>query len=254
MVRAYWAISDHPFSFERAKETLALGKEREIVLPDVFSRRVGVLAAQSRHEAPASELRRGDGVGRRDVLRVVDREALVVVAHPRVALAVLVERVVVHVVVGVLGACLQRPAGRELLFEGQRRRGDVVDARGVVAVGGVRRRTRSRYAAEIVVSGVGLAAGVVEEQFERRAERVDLADVVERRRVVVADVEVVEIAVGVCQRSAVVEIRVGVVRLSVAVAPVFHLRADAVFCRRSRPPLRRWPRNCGCGPSSPNGR
>ena len=111
---------------------------------------------------------------------------------------------------------------------GQRRRGDVVDALGVVAVGRIRRRSRSRHAAEVVVLGVGFAARVVGKEFERRAERVDLADVVERRRVVVADVEFVEMAVRACHRAGVLEIRVGVVRLPVPVAPVLELRADAV--------------------------
>ena len=216
------------FLLRKGEGDVGVWKEREIILSDAFSRRVGVFAAQTSHEAPAAELRRGDGVGRRDVLRVVDREALVVVARPCVALEVSVERVVVHVVVGVFGSGLERPAGRKPLFEGQRRRGDVVDALGVVAVGRIRRRSRSRHAAEVVVSGVGFAARVVGKEFERRAERVDLADVVERRRVVVADVEFVEMAVRACHRAGVPEIRVGVVRLPVPVAPVLELRADAV--------------------------
>ena len=215
------------FLLRKGEGDVGVWKEREIILSDAFSRRVGVFAAQTSHEAPAAELRRGDGVGRRDVLRVVDREALVVVARPCVALEVFVERVVVHVVVGVFGSGLERPAGRKPLFEGQRRRGDVVDALGVVAVGRIRRRSRSRHAAEVVVSGVGFAARVVGKEFERRAERVDLADVVERRRVVVADVEFVEMAVRACHRAGVPEIRVGVVRLPVPVAPVLELRAGA---------------------------
>ena len=116
-----------------------VGEEAEVVLRDVaaLAPGVGVFAPQPCHEAPAPEVGRGDAVSRRDVLRIVDREALVVVAHPRAVLHVFVERVVVHVVVGELDACAQRPAGREFLVEGQRGGRDVVEARRVVAVGRV---------------------------------------------------------------------------------------------------------------------
>ena len=134
---------------------------------------VGVLAAQAGHEAPAAELRGGDGIRRSDVLGVVDRVALVVVSEPVAALPIFVEGVVVHVVEGVLGPGLERPAGREVLFEGEGCRGDVVDARGGIAVDGVDVGAPGRGdAASVVVSGVGIAAGVVGQDLEGRPEGV----------------------------------------------------------------------------------
>ena len=85
---------------------VGVGEQTEVILRDAvsFAFGAGVLAAHSRHQAPASEIGRRDGVRRGDVLRVVDREALVVVARPCVVFPVFVQRVVVHVVVGVLGS------------------------------------------------------------------------------------------------------------------------------------------------------
>ena len=211
---------------------VGVGEQTEIILRDAvpFAFGAGVLAAHSRHQAPASEIGRRDAVRRGDVLRVVDRETLVVVARPCVVFQVFVQRVVVHVVVGVLGSGPQRPAGRELLVEGQRGGGHVVDRDRIVAVGRVcgGRGGRSGYAAEVVVLGVRGAAVVVGQHLERRTQRVDLPDVVERQRVVVARREIVIAAVGAGHTLCGREVRVGVVGTFFAVAPVFELRADAL--------------------------
>ena len=115
---------------------VGVGEEREVLLSRLAAAAAGggVFAADARHEAPASEVGRCDAVERRDVFHVVVGVALGVVAQPLLAAQPLVEGVVAHVVVGVLGAGLQAPAGREALLERERQCRHVVGAARVVAV------------------------------------------------------------------------------------------------------------------------
>ena len=163
---------------------VGIGKEREVVLPHgaVFAPGAGVFAAQTRHGAPAAQIGLDDAVGCGDLLGVVEAEAVGVVAQPCSGRAIFVERVVVHDVAGVFGARAQRDFGREVLFQGQRGRQHVVACRRTVAVERVERPVGRRDAGAVVVVRVGVAEVVVGQELERRAQRVDLPDVVEGRR------------------------------------------------------------------------
>ena len=146
-----------------------VGEERKIVLPGavVLARRAGVFAAQSGHRAPAAEVRRNNAVDRRDMFRVVEPEAVGLVAQPCFGRAVFVERMVAHVVVGVLGSGPQRPFRAEMLVEGQRGGRNVVVRRRAVAVERIERAAGRGNAAGIVVARIRGAEVVVGQQSPR---------------------------------------------------------------------------------------
>ena len=112
---------------------------------------------------------------------------------------VFVQGVVAHLVVRVFGSGLEAPAGRELLFEGDRQRRHVVAAPRAVAVERIDgcRQPGFRHAAPVVIRVFRIAVGVVSQHLERRTERVDFPDIVERCFVSVDDVVVCIPACGV---------------------------------------------------------
>ena len=124
------------------------------------------------------------------MFRVVDFEALRLVARPCLSAEVFVTGVVAHFVTRVFDPGPESPALRETLVECERQRRHVVAAARAVAVERIDGRSgRGRDdTAAVIVAERRVAVCVVAQHLEGRTQRVDLPDVVERPLVAVCGV------------------------------------------------------------------
>ena len=147
-------------------------EEREVILAELraVALGAGVFATQTRHKTPAVEITTHNAIGGRNLLVVVDQEALALVFKPYVLLLILEQGIRLHAVVGVFSAGLEDDFGREVLLVAKRGGCHAVLRVGEVAVERVNRVHRTT----VVVAVFVLAYLIVGQEFQRRAEGVDL--------------------------------------------------------------------------------
>ena len=140
-------------------------EEREVILAELraVALGAGIFATQTRHKPPAVEIAAHNAIGGRNLLVVVNQEALALVFKPCVLLLILEQGIRLHPVVGVFSAGLEDDFGREVLLVAERGGRHAVLRVGEVAVERVNRVHRTAVVVAVFV-GAHLVIG---QQFQR---------------------------------------------------------------------------------------